>query len=174
MCKNKVDWVYRLERNVTWDSKRPIPEDLAFFDKSGSVRLILETSGTITITNGYAWNGCSPKFCLWDLLIGTPDGVVHAVTGRPKTYYASLVHDALYQFLPDGLPLTRRDADAFFLRLLAESEFAPRWLYWAVVRAIGGVVWRASRRRRQHRGTCRRVSELLAVGSAAAGTTGAL
>lgn len=126
MCKNSVRWVYRLGRNFTWQSNHEVPEDYVFRDKSGAVRLIIEQSGAITVTRGYAWNGCSPKICVWDFLLGTPDGVVYARTGRPKTYYASLIHDALYQFLPDGLPVGRRDADAFFLRLLEESEFAPR------------------------------------------------
>ncbi len=69
-------------------------------------------------------------------VIGTPDGVVHAETGRPKAYFASLVHDALYQFA-DEKSVERRVADAFFFRLLEDSEFAPRWIYWGVVRAAG-------------------------------------
>lgn len=160
MCKNSVRWLYRLERNFTWHSGHAIPEDLVFRDKSGHVRLIIEDNGHITITRGYTWNGCSPKFCIFDFLVGTPDGVVHVATEKPKTYYASLVHDALYQFLPDGLPLKRRHADRFFVVLLAESDFAPRWLYWCVVFAIGGVVWRATRRVRRNRGTRQRISDL--------------
>ena len=112
------------------------PEDLIFRDKTGVVRLVIEQGGRITVTRGYAWNGCSPKICVFDLLLGTPEGVVHVRTGKPKTYYASLVHDALYQFLPDGLPLGRRHADRFFLLLLAESEFALRWLYWGAVAMV--------------------------------------
>ena len=152
MCKDGVRWVYKLERNFAWESKLRVPEDLAFRDKDGIVRLIIEKDGRITVTRGYAWNGCSPKVCVWDLLIGTPDGVVLEKTGRPKTYYASLVHDALYQFLPDGSPIRRREVDGCFLRLCAESEFAPRYVYWAVLRLIGGIVWRATRRARNNHG----------------------
>lgn len=161
LCKNSVRWLYRLERGFTCDSKLPMPEDLIFRDKTGVVRLIIEQNGQLTVTSGYAWNGCSPKFCVFDILLGTPEGVVHASTGRPKTYYASLVHDALYQFLPEGLRLGRRQADWFFLRLLAESEFAPRWIYWGVVRIIGGLVWRRTRWSRQNRGMRQRVADLL-------------
>jgi len=110
-CKNSVRWLYRLEQNFTWESNHPLPEDFVFWDKSGAVRLIIEMGGRITVTRRYAWNGCSPKFCFFDLLIGTPEGVVHARTGRPKTYFASLIHDALYQFAPDGFathPAPRR------------------------------------------------------------------
>lgn len=87
-----------------------------------------------------------------------PDGVVHAGTGRPKTYYASLVHDALYQFLPDGLPLKRVDADRFFLRLMEKSEFGPRWIYWIFVRLFGGLFRRVARRIRKTRGTWQAIS----------------
>ncbi len=163
-CKNSVRWLYKLERNFTWDSKHAIPEDLIFLDKTGVVRLIIEQGGRITVTRGYAWNGCSPKFCVFDILLGPPEGVVHVRTEKPKTYYASLVHDALYQFLPDHLPLKRRHADRFFLLLLAESEFAPRWLYWTAVRLIGGLVWRATRFTRKTLGTRQPVGELLAPG----------
>ena len=164
MCKNSVRWLYRLERNFAWDSKHPIPEDLIFRDKTGVVRLVIEQGGRITVTRGYAWNGCSPKFCVFDILLGPPEGVVHVRTEKPKTYYASLVHDALYQFLPDDLPLKRRHADRFFLLLLAESEFAPRRLYWGAVRLIGGLVWRATRMKRKTQGARQRVAEWLAPG----------
>src|SRR5436190_2080914 len=105
LCRNAVDWLYRLDRTFTWESGLALPHDLAFRDKQGTVRLVIETSGRITVMRGYAWNGCSPKFCVLDILIGTPDGVVHAGTGKPKAYYASLVHDALYQFLPVAAPV---------------------------------------------------------------------
>lgn len=172
-CKNSVRWLYKLERNLTWESGHPVPEDLVFRDKSGVVRLIIEQGGRITVTRDYAWNGCSPKFCVFDILLGPPEGVVHVRTEKPKTYYASLVHDAFYQFLPDGLPLKRHHADRFFLLLLAEAEFAPRWLYWGAARLIGGLVWRATRMTRKTLGTRQRVAELLASGGAQAPRAGA-
>lgn len=161
-CKSGVRWLYRLDAAYSWESGHLVPDDLVFRDKGGKVRLVLEKTGRISITRGYAWNGCSPKFCVADLLLGTPEGVVHRDTGRPKTYYASLVHDALYQFLSDGLPLNRRHADAFFRRLLEESDFAPAWLYWLAVRLFGWLVWRGKKVKRQWRGRCDRVRELVA------------
>ena len=148
-CKNSVKWLYRLDKNFCWESTLNIAEDHAFKDTTGTVRLILERGGRITVTRGYAWNGCSPKFCVFDFLFGTPDGVVSAATGRPKTYHASLVHDALYQFMPDGLPLSRHEADRCFLRLMDETGFLPRYLYFAVVRVFGGLVRRAERHARE-------------------------
>ncbi len=47
-CKNSVRWLYRLERNFTWQSGHPISQDLVFRDKQGSVRLIIEADGAIT------------------------------------------------------------------------------------------------------------------------------
>lgn len=160
-CRKTVRWLYKLDKNFTWDSHHPVPEDLVFRDKTGRVRLIIEETGGITVTGGYAWNGCSPKFCFFDLLLGTPEGVVHVDTQKPKTYYASLVHDALYQFLPDGLPLKRRHADAFFLRLLKESDFAFGRVYWLAVRLFGGLVRQGTSLKREWKGTRQRVAELL-------------
>lgn len=152
-CTDSVAWLYRLERHFTWDSGQQVPRDLVFRDQDGTVRLVVEASGRITVMRGYAWNGCSPKFCVFDVLIGTPDGVVHARTGKPKTYYASLVHDALYQFLLLDDAVKRRHADAFFLRLMGESAFAPRYLYWLAVRLAGWLVWLGKKRARRWTGT---------------------
>jgi hypothetical protein len=161
--KNCARWLYRLEQNYAWDSQHQISEDLVFRDKAGKVRLVFEQSGLITVTRGYAWNGCSPKFCFFDILLGTPEGVVHASTGHPKTYYASLVHDAMYQFLGDGLPVKRHHADRFFLELLSASEFAPRWLYWFMVRICGYLIWRSTKAYRANRGDKEKVADLLAA-----------
>jgi hypothetical protein len=153
LCKDGVAWLYRLERNFTWDSDHRVPQDLVFRDKDGTVRLVIETSGCITVMRGYSWNGCSPKFCLLDILIGTPDGVVNVDTGKPKTYYASLVHDALYQFLLLDEAIKRRHADRFFLRLMGEASFAPRYVYWLAVRLFGWLVWLGKKRARSWEGS---------------------
>ncbi len=160
MCKKSVRWLYKIDENFSWESGHQVPEDLVFRDKTGKVRLLVEKSGCITVTKGYAWNGCSPKFCVFDLLLGTPDGVVHVETEKPKTYFASLIHDALYQFLRDGLPLRRYHADAFFRRLMKESDFAPRWIYWVAVRVLGWFVWFATKQKRNWEGERQRVVEL--------------
>ena len=152
-CTDNVRWLYKLEKNFSWESGLNFDRDYAFKDKTGVVRLILEEGGHITVTRGYAWDGCSPKFCLFDLLIGTPDGTVHARTGKPKTYFASLVHDALYQFVPEGLPLSRHDADRCFLRLMSETQFRLRYIYFFAVWAFGGLVRRVERYSRKTAGT---------------------
>jgi catechol 2,3-dioxygenase-like lactoylglutathione lyase family enzyme len=157
MAGDVAKWLYRLSANYEWTSPFALDEDYAFADSAGRVRLVLERNGAITVTRGYTWNGCSPKVSAFDLLIGTPEGVVNARTGQRKTYFASLVHDALYQFLADGLPLTRRQADLVFLHLMRESGFRLAPIYWLFVRALGGLVHAATRRTRRWRGTATRV-----------------
>ena len=152
-CRNSVRWLYRLEHGYTWDSGYPVQETYVFYDSNGEIRLIIEPDGRISVTRGYAWNGTSPKVCFFDILLGTPDGVVHADTGRPKTYFASMVHDALYQFLREGSPYSRRDADRFFIMLMRESEFGPAPLYWLAVRFFGRLGWRGKQVRRHWKGS---------------------
>lgn len=151
-CRNSVKWVYELEANFTWASGYRLDRDWAFQDRTGVTRLILQRDGSITVAKGYAWDGCTPKLCFFDIHIGVPDGVVDSRTRKPKTYYASLVHDALYQFLSDGLLLSRAQADHCFLRLMAETGFALRWIYYVAVRLLGEPFRRGGRRIRKTKG----------------------
>lgn len=81
---------------------------------------------------GYAWDGCSPKFNVFDLfIIGTPDGLIDPKTGKPITYYASLVHDVLLQY-QDLHNLSRKEIDGVFLHFL--GDFKLRRLYYLSVR----------------------------------------
>jgi hypothetical protein len=166
LCRSAVRWLYRLDHSYSWESPYPQERDWAFQDKKGHTRLLITTEGVITVTRGYAWDGCTPKLCVFDLLVGTPDGAVHAKTGRPKTYYASLIHDALYQFLPDGLPMTRAQADRCFLILMRESDFMLSGLYYWAVR-LGG--WLTLPLTRSIRGTAGRSVDVTAALEASAG-----
>lgn len=90
--------------------------------------------GKIIINNGYAWNGCSPMFSVLDLFIlKTPDGIIDIKTGKQKAYYASLVHDALYQYKP----ISRKNADKIFYELLKDSDFIMAKPYYYAVRLLG-------------------------------------
>jgi Protein of unknown function (DUF1353) len=73
-------------------------------------------------------------------------------TRKPKAYYASLLHDVLYQFLDADLPVSRAGADRVFLEILSRDAFAPRALYWAAVRIFGGVFRRFTRWKRGYKG----------------------
>ena len=88
--------------------------------------------GELKINKGYRWNGCSPKFEIFDIVIGTPEGVRFGKYS--KTYHPSLVHDALYQ----AKCCTRKQADKVFLALMGKTNFKLRYIYWLVVRILEG------------------------------------
>lgn len=86
----------------------------------------------LTVRAGYAWNGCSPCFSFFGLFwISTPNGHISYRTGKPHTYYASLVHDAMYQYEIG----TRGQADKIFELMLV--DFPLSRLYYRMVRIFG-------------------------------------
>ena len=108
--------------------------------------LKLEEDGMIIVkgTNkdGYAWDGCSPKIKIKDIYFGTPEAVLNFETGKSKTYYASLVHDVLYQFSKDiKLFVKRKQVDREFYIILKEHKFRFAGLYYGVVRLLGWLFW---------------------------------
>jgi hypothetical protein len=134
-----VRWIYRLEGVVQYRSAMSFPASYIYRDdkRDGKIRMVIARDGVITIFPRYSWDGCSPKFSLLDLYIGTPDGAIHAVTGKPKTYYASLFHDALYQYYRRGGPYSLKEADGIFLHIMKKHDFRLRMLYYVAVRLFG-------------------------------------
>ncbi|MEO0826376.1 MAG: hypothetical protein AAFY67_12065 [Cyanobacteria bacterium J06642_9] len=104
--------------------------------------LRLGKDGLITVkanSDGYAWDGCTPKFSFLGLvIIGVPDGHIDVDTMQPKTYHASLVHDAFYQYLED-VPVSKREIDDLFLKMLIERSFPLARLYYLAVHLFGGI-----------------------------------
>ncbi|MCP8466635.1 DUF1353 domain-containing protein [Pseudomonas sp. ZM23] len=114
-------------------------------------------AGTVSYDFGcqrtYAWDGCSPKVPFyWIATFGTPDWWDHLepvqslCNGQqkqrlmfwPVAHHASLVHDALYQFL-NVAPVTKSEADRLFHRMLLEAGM-PRpvaFVYYLAV-VLGG------------------------------------
>jgi hypothetical protein len=82
---------------------------------------------TLTVRQGFAWDGCTPNHLLGVPLLSVPSP---APTAGP-----SLVHDILCQFIdaPD-CPWNLDFADGEFDRLLKEKRFALRRAYVAAVR----------------------------------------
>lgn len=103
--------------------------------------LRIESGGKImvkgSVGNGYAWDGCSPKKHFLHFLIGTPDGKLDYRTEKPITYYASMVHDIIYQFKSE-VDISRKEADVLFKITLKESGFMWSGLYYLMVRLFGG------------------------------------
>lgn len=98
----------------------------------------------------YAWDGCSPKrLFFWVALIGTPDWWQEGedmltvdergqMTKKrvfwPKAHYASLIHDALYQYL-GNIPIYKEIVDDQFRDMLIASGFPStlaKLYHWAV------------------------------------------
>ncbi|MFC1807115.1 hypothetical protein ACFL0T_01960 [Candidatus Omnitrophota bacterium] len=105
-----------------------------------SMWLKISTNGEVTVKanyRGYAWDGCTPKKSILNLIIiGVPDGHVNHRTMKPYTYYASMVHDALYQYL-DSVPIQKKDIDLLFLKML--GDFKLRRIYYFFVNHFGGM-----------------------------------
>ena len=108
----------------------------------GKTWLEIYPSGMMIIKNGYSWDGCSPKFYICGKEFGTPDGPINSETQKPETYYASLVHDALYQFKENiDQYITRKQADKLFYQLMKENSFKFSSLYYFIVRLVGWLWW---------------------------------
>jgi len=92
--------------------------------------LTLGVSGDLTVSSGYAWDGCSPAAKMFGQWLGTPT--------PPSVRAACLVHDALYQFLDQNY-WTRAEADAAFLALMQQAGFRLAPIYYGAVRIFGGL-----------------------------------
>ncbi len=151
-----VHWIYILDEDFVHNIRHHLPPDWneghAFLDQKGHRRMELHPNGDLRVLAGYAWDGCTPKYSLFDILIGTPDGAPNHQTRKPKTYYASLVHDVLYQFLEINPAVPKSKADRIFLELLERDGFAPRRLYHAAVSLFGGLGHRYTRWKRSYKG----------------------
>ena len=84
--------------------------------------ITLYQNGILLITKGYAWDG--------------PSG---PAIDTPSFMQASLVHDALYQLMREGLVDInyRKDADLLLYKIAREDgmwKIRALWTYWAVRR----------------------------------------
>ena len=108
MFEFTLPWIYVLDKDYLYNLRRYLPADwddgCAFIDGNGHRRLEIHQNGDARVLAGYAWDGCTPKFAVFDIAIGVPDGIPNKVTKKPKAYYASLLHDVLYQFLEPVFP----------------------------------------------------------------------
>ena len=127
-------WIYKIEQDYVYrDTGWVLQEDFV------SEWLHISQQGVITVKanqHGYAWDGCTPKVSVFNLfVIGVPDGHVDYRSMKPYTYYASLVHDTLYQYLED-VPVAKAEIDGLFLKML--KDFKLRRLYYLAVKYFGG------------------------------------
>lgn len=103
----------------------------------------ISTDGTIRVKGtrgeGYAWDGCTPKFNFLQNTWGICDGSTIKFGEKdykPYAYYASMIHDALYQYKRCA-PITRKEADLIFYQMLKQAGFKWAPVYYFFVRGLG-------------------------------------
>ena len=94
---------------------------------NGKIWLEIFENGIIIVSKGYAWDGAT----------AAPD--------FKGTYFATLLHDALYQFLDKGNPLTRKEIDDIFLKIMQRDGFKLAKVYYRAVRLLGGIFVKLTR-----------------------------
>ena len=133
MARKGASYKFKIQKDYSYESGWKL--EAAYSSKW----LEISTSGQIRVRaneKGYSWDGCSPKWSVFNLFFfGIPDGHVDYRTMKPYTYYASLVHDALYQYL-DSVPVSKDKIDLLFLKML--GDFKLRKIYYFFVKHFGG------------------------------------
>ena len=115
----------------------PLPffhRNAAFCDGSGRVWATIE-EGILYISQGYAWNGCSPKQKVLGIWWGTPD--------TASNVHASLVHDVLFQFsATKHFKLSFEQVNILFRSLMRKDRFPLSEMYYQAVMALGENYWK--------------------------------
>lgn len=115
-------WKYQLHDDFSVDTRFKVLPRKDIITKY----IELYTTGILIIKNGYAWNGPS------GFTIDTPDSMI-----------PSLIHDALYQLMGEGLldpNFFRLPSDILFREILKECgmNWVRRVLWFKAVRKHGG------------------------------------
>lgn len=107
LLKMQGKYKYQLESDYNYFNPRLI--GITLNEKWATI-----SKGVITVKQGYCWDGCtwSPDF--------------------KNTYYASLIHDTLYQYHVD-----KKVADLVFLDIMKRDGFALRKIYYYAVKWFG-------------------------------------
>ena len=135
----KKPYIYKLDAFYAYQAKVELDQPLVF-EQNNKIWLVITMDGNIIIAADYAWDGCSPKINLAGRIIGVPEGEINPDTGKPRTYYASLIHDALLQFSSDPrMRFSRAQIDEMFYDILKRDGFKAAPLYYFVVRKLGGL-----------------------------------
>ena len=81
--------------------------------------------------DGYAWDGCSPKYKVMGKWLGTWDGY------KGRAAIPSLVHD----FMIQCVPISRKTMDKMFLLLMLKhtNSMVMSYMYYGAVRAYANV-----------------------------------
>lgn len=118
---------YVLEDSKHFDLEIKLKEVFKGKGEDGTLWVFITQNGILEILKGYAWDGATfaPDF--------------------PEIYEATLVHDALYQFLEKGMPLSRKQIDDIFLKMMEKQNFKYAKIYYRAVRLFGGIFVKLTR-----------------------------
>ena len=120
MAEAKRPWRYQLEQQYV----RNVPQwtNLELHTPWLSIY-----GGVLVVPKHYAWDGCTPAWFLPLLGWVSPPQGKKDTQGRPASYFATLVHDALCQFRTDPrLKITQAQVVQLFYDMLIEGGF-PKW-----------------------------------------------
>ena len=127
-------WRYKIEQDVEIE----ITDLKNIYFENKWIKI---SNSKIIIRAQYAWDGCSPAYCIRlgtslpnGLWLGVWDGP-KAQDGLPVTWLASLVHDALCQFRKDICGLSKKKTVLIFKKLLIERK-APGYITFLYPTAI--------------------------------------
>ena len=151
MSKFHIKKVFKLDHDITlsvpfWQDRVTVKKPMHFY-RNGKKYMTIRNNGLIDIYKGYTWDGCSPKFRIFGKKIGTYDGP-YGSDGHRKCYFASLLHDCLYEALHHPRrPFVRKDADRAFHQLMKAADYKFAIFYYMFVRIFGGIAHKISRPR---------------------------
>ncbi len=125
--------------------KIKLPEGESYGLKLPNNKLCTLSSAGIVIQEGFAYDGCTPKFKLGKRIVGVWDGFYIQHEDEGEIYqackYASLVHDFLYQIKQANVDcsLTYSEIDNLFYQMLVEEDFGFAGLYFLAVRCYSSI-----------------------------------
>ena len=86
MSQFAVKWIFILDKDFVFNVRQYLTgnfsEGCAFVDRQGKRRLEIHPNGDAKVLAGYSWDGCTPKFAIWDIVFGIPDGIPNTKTYR--------------------------------------------------------------------------------------------
>lgn len=127
--KHMAKWRFKFSRDYALFLTFNTGIHAEFYDKNEKHWMTID-GNIIIIKAGYAWNGCSPKRCLFGQWVGTPD--------YKQTILASGIHDALCQFFNcEHFLLDKYTVDLIFYHIMKRKEFHLTDIYYGAVNKFG-------------------------------------
>lgn len=90
----------------------------------------IRPTGEMIIKAGYSWDGCSPKYKIFGVIVGIPDGKYN------ECRRASCIHDIFCQFIAD-IPVNKETVLGIFGDMLSYSGWKWAKLYTYAVDKLG-------------------------------------